>query len=294
MFDELFSEYLSSVFSAEYVDMINACRETLLSFEFSLCEANLYKAIPEHSEFTVHESKIDFERCLRDGFYELLLVLGIRTDIRKLDKLDKLVRTVKNLETSLQNEAILDIIMNDEYSQSETLEKLFELVSIDANIGNLIFEIEMINTNMFFKRLYEIHLQAFTSHSGEATEDRPDRNYYDRIQAFVVKYPETLVARKLVAKAILFGETYKHYIAENTEELQLLYPNHPDRCPIEFAGLAIFANTPRHEMSGAIKTAISKFYSDLKFTTKTNYLVDKFLEEIEYEHQQASVVQAGY
>lgn len=294
MFDELFSEYLKSVFPAEYVDMINSCREALLSFEFSLCEANLYKAIPEHSEFTTHESKIDFERCLRDGFYELLLMLGIRTDIRKLSKLDQLVRIIKNLETSTQSEAILDILMNDEYSQSETIEKLFELVTVDNSVGNLIFEIEPINTNMFFKRLYELHLQAFTNLSGEATDERPNREYLDRIQGFVTKYPESIVARKLLNKDILFGETYKHYIAENDEELKALYPNHPDRCPMEFTGLALFANIPRHELSGVVKTAITKFYSDLKFTTKTNYLVDKFLEGLEYEHQQASMVQEGH
>lgn len=293
MFDEFFSEYLKSVFPAEYVDMINSCRETILKYEFSLCEANLYKSIPEHSEFTTSEAKIDFERCLRDGFYEILLILGIRTDIFKLNKLDLLLRTIHNLETSLQHEAILDIIMNDEYSQSETLEKLFELVSVNSSIGNLIFEIELINTNMFLKRLYELHMQAFVSQSGEATEDRPDRNYFDRIQRFIIKFPESLAARKQTSKDILYGETYKHYIAENTAELQLLYPNHPDRCPMEFAGLAVFANVPRHEMAGAIKTAITKFYSDLKFTTKTNYLVDKFLEELEYEHQQAGMVQAG-
>lgn len=294
MFDELFSEYLKSVFPAEYVDMINSCRDALLSFEFSLVEATLYKAIPEHSEFTTHESKIDFERTLRDGFYELLLMLGIRTDIRKLNKLDQLVRILKNLEESSQSEAILDVIMNDEYSQSETIEKLFELVSITPDVGNMVFEIELINTNMFLKRLYELHVYRFTNSSGEATDERPNREYLDRIQSFVTKYPQSLVARKLAEKDILFGETYKHYLAENTEELQTLYPNYPDRCPVEFAGLAIFANTPRHEMSGAIKTAISKFYSDLKFTTKTNYLVDKFLEELEYEHQQASMVQAGH
>ena len=49
MFDELFSEYLKSVFPAEYVDMINSAREALLILEFSLVEANLYKSIPEHS-----------------------------------------------------------------------------------------------------------------------------------------------------------------------------------------------------------------------------------------------------
>ena len=84
MFDELFSEYLKSVFPAEYVDMINSAREALLNLEFSLVEANLYKSIPEHSEFTIHESKIDFERTIRDGFYELLLMLGIKTKIRKI------------------------------------------------------------------------------------------------------------------------------------------------------------------------------------------------------------------
>ena len=293
MFDELFSEYLKSVFPAEYVDMINSCREALLSFEFSLVEANLYKSVPEHSEFTTHEAKIDFERTIRDGCYELLLMLGIRTDIRRIDKLDQLLRILRNLEDSLQNESILDILMNDEYSQSETIEKLFELVSTDNTVGNMIFEIELINTNMFFKRLYDIHLQAFTSQSGEATDERPNREYFDRIQSFVAKYPQSLVARKLTNKDILFGETLQHYIAENTPELQLQYPNHPDRCPMEFAGLAIFANTPRHEMAGTIKTAITKFYSDLKFTAKTNYLVDKFVEEIEYEHQPASLVQAG-
>ena len=294
MFDELFSEYLKSVFPAEYVDMINSAREALLILEFSLVEANLYKSIPEHSEFTIHESKIDFERTIRDGFYELLLMLGVKTEIRKIDKLDQLVRILRNQETSLQSETILDILMNDEYSQSETIEKLFELVSTDNAVGNMIFEIELINTNMFFKRLYDIHLQAFTSQSGEATDERPNREYFDRIQNFVAKYPDSLVARKLNTKDILFGETLQHYIAENTEELQLQYPNHPDRCPVEFAGLALFANIPRHELSGTIKAAITKFYSDLKFTTKTNYLVDKFLEELEYEHQPASLVQTGH
>lgn len=293
MFDILFSEYLASVFSADYVDIINSCREALINYDYSLCEANLYRCMPDETEITVHESKIELERCLRDGFNQVLLTLGIRTDIHELYKLDKLLRALKNLEDSSQHNTILDILLNDEYSQSETLEKLLELVSIDPSIANMIFNIELVNNASFFTRLNDHHLYAFRSQSGEATDERPNREYFDRIQKFLAKYPDSLVGRKSASKDILFGETIQHYIAENTEELMMLYPNHPDRCPADFAGLAVFANTPRHEMSGLIKTAISKFYSDLKFTTKTNYLVDKFIEDLEYEHQPASMVQTG-
>ena len=294
MFDDLFTDYLKQVFPPEYVDMILCAREALVNFDYSLCEANLYKTMPDVSDIDVSTSKTLLEQCLRDGFKEVFMLIGIRSNIHKIQDSDKLLRAIKNLEETTMHEEVIDIIASDEYAQAEVLEKLLELVSTDPNIADLIFDFELTENNMLFTRLYDFHLAGFRSEAGEATDERPDRNYLDAIKNFTLKYPETIVARKLQAKDILFGETYQHYIAENTEELRALYPNHPDRVPCEFAGLAFFANVQRHELSGHIKSAISNFYGDLKFTTKTNYLVDKFLEEIEYEHQPASMVQTGY
>lgn len=294
MFDDLFTEYLKKVFPSDYVDMIHSAREALVNFDYSLCEANLYKTMPDVSDIDVSTSKMLFEQCLRDGFNEVFMLIGIRSKIHKLIDCDTLLRAIKNLEVTTLHEEVIDLIASDEYAQAEVLEKLLELVSTDPNIADLIFDFELTENNMLFNRLYDYHLAGFRSTNGEATDVRPDRKYLDGIKNFTNKFPDTLVARKLLAKDILFGETYQHYIAENTEELQQLYPNHPDRVPCEFAGLAMFANVQRHELSSHIKIAIAKFYGDLKFTTKTNYLVDKFLEELEYEHQPASMVQAGY
>lgn len=294
MFDDFFTEYLKSVFSSEYADMIHSCREALVNIGYSLCEANLYKTMPEDSDIDVSTSKMLLEQCLRDGFNEVFTALGIRSSIHKLMDCDKLLRAIKNLEETSLHEEVIDVIANDEYSQSEILEKLLELVSTDANIADLIFEFTLVDNGIFFTRLYDMHMMAYTSTSGEATDVRPDREYLDRIKHFTNKYPDCLLANSIVEKNILFGETYQHYISENEEFLKTLYPNHPDRVPKEFASLAIVGNVQRHDLRGHIKTAITKFYGDLRFTTKTNYLVDKFLEELEYEHQPASMVQAGY
>ena len=294
MLDEQFSGYLDAVFPTEYAEMINSAREAILLYEFSLVEANLYKAMPEDSDITVFESKQVLERCIRDGFKEILLAIGVRTTIVHIPDLDLLLRAFKNLEETSQHEQVVEIISSDELCQFEILEKLIELVTVNPNVGDLLFEIELIETNAFFNRLYDLHLAAYRSQSGEATEERPNKSYYERIKKFTMTYPDALVSRKLTSKDILFGETFEHYIKENEEELKLLYPNHPDRCPKEFAGLAVFANLPRHMLSTEIKKAISRFYNDLRFTTKTNYLVDKFIEELEYEDQPASMVQTGY
>lgn len=294
MFDVLFTEYLNKVFPTDYTEMIHSCRESLTNMGYSLCEANLYKTMPEDSNIDVSTSKALLEKCLRDGYDEVFTAIGIRSSIFRLIDCDKLLRAIKNLEETTLHEEVIDIIASDEYSQAEILEKLLELVSTDPNIADLIFEIELIDNSILFTRLYDMHMSAYRSTSGEATDERPNREYLERIKKFSLKYPDSILTTKLNGKNILFGETYQHYIAENEEELKMLYPNHPDRVPKEFAGLAIVANVQRHDMSGHIKTAITKFYNDLRFTTKTNYLVDKFLEELEYEHQPASMVQAGY
>ncbi len=281
MLDEFFTEYLEMVFSAEYVNMINSARESLLNYEYSLCEANLYKTMPEDSDVDVFTSKMLMEQCLRDGFKQVFAVLGIRSTIRDIARMDQLLRAFKNLEESSDHEAILNVITNDFYSEAELVEQLLSLVVLDANFMDIVYEFELSDSTGFVNRLYELHRRSFTSTSGEATEERPDRVYLDRIQRFIEKYPQTLAATKFASKNILFNATYEHYIAENNDELRQLYPNYPDRTPIEFLGLAIFANIQRHDLSGHVKTAITKFYNDLKFTTQTNILVDKLIEEIE-------------
>lgn len=281
MLDELFSEYLSRVFSSDYVGMINSARESLLNYEYSLCEANLYKTMPEDSDIDTFTSKVLLEQCLRDGFNQVFSVLGIRSKIHDIARMDQLLRAFKNLEESSDHESILNIIADDFYSEAELVEQLLSLVVLDTSFMDVVYEFELSDSTSFINRLYELHRQSFTSTSGEATEERPDRPYLERIQRFVDKYPQTIVAKKLASKDILFGETYQHYIAENGEELRNLYPNYPDRTPIEFLGLAFFANIQRHDLSGHVKTAITKFYNDLKFTTQTNIMVDKLIEEIE-------------
>lgn len=281
MLDEFFSEYLDRVFSPDYVGMINSAREALLMYEFSLVEANLYKTMPEEMNLDAHTTKTMFEQCIRDGYAQVFRVLGIRSKVREISRMDQLLRAFKLLEDSSSSEDIIDIIVHDFYSQDEALENLLRLVVLDETFFDIVMEIELADVNHFFNRLYDLHTQKMMSQSGEATEERPDRVYLDRIQRFTEKYPQSLVGLKLASKDILFGETYEHYIAENGGDLQKLYPTRPDAVPLEFAGLAIFANIPRHELSGHIKTAITKFYNDLKFTTQTNILVDKLIAELE-------------
>lgn len=281
MFDDFFTEYLERVFSSDYVGMINSARESLINYEYSLVEANLYKTMPEDSDIDVFSSKMLLEQCLRDGFNQVFSVIGIRSNIRDIVRMDQLLRAFKNLEESSDHESILNIITNDYNSQSDTLEQLLLLVVLDDTFMDVVFEFELTDVGDFLVRLYELHRNAFTSTSGVATDERPDRVYLDRIARFVDKYPQTLAATKFASKNILFNATFEHYIAENNDELQKLYPNYPDRTPIEFLGLAIFANIQRHDLSGHVKTAITKFYNDLKFTTQTNILVDKLIEEIE-------------
>lgn len=283
MFDELFTEYLFRVFPEEYAAMIMSAREALMVYEYALCEANLYKTMPEDSDIDLATSKILIQQCLKDGFNQVFAVIGIRSrlDLSDIHAMDQLLRSLKNLEESSDHEAIVNIVINDQYSQAEIIEELFKLVVLDDNFINILLEFDLTDTNDFINRLYDLHSRALLNRVGEATEERPDRTYLDRIRSFVDKYPQTIVARKFEAKQILFGQNYQHYIAENMAELQQLYPNYPDRTPIEFLGLAFFANIQRHDLSGHVKTAIAKFYNDLKFTTQTNMMVDKLIEEIE-------------
>lgn len=285
MFDTLFTEYLDAVFPSDYVGHINSCREALVNYNYSGCEANLYKAMPDIAELDTFKAKTMFEQCLLDGFKEVFMLIGFRTNTRKLADLDKLLRAFKNLEDSEAHEDILAVLHSDEYGKLETLEKLLELFSLDQNIADMIFEIEFIKDSYFFTLLHDIHLQASTSVSGEATDERMNDAYKKSVLRFMTKYPEAIVSRGYVDKNILFGEEFSHYIDENADALRLLYPNHPELAPIEFAGMAAFGNVPDHLLAGAIKTAISKFYGDLRFSTKTAYLTDKFMEGMMYESE---------
>ena len=140
MFDDLFTDYLKQVFPPEYVDMILCAREALVNFDYSLCEANLYKTMPDVSDIDVSTSKTLLEQCLRDGFKEVFMLIGIRSNIHKIQDSDKLLRAIKNLEETTMHEEVIDIIASDEYAQAEVLEKLLELVSTDPNIADLIFD----------------------------------------------------------------------------------------------------------------------------------------------------------
>ena len=285
MLDAFFTEFLDTNFPPEYVDLINSCRDSLYNYGYSLVEANLYKTMPDDSELDLLTSKMLFTQCIIDGYHELFTMFGIRTDLRDLQELDKILRAVKNLEQSLDSEKIIDLINNDELSQSETLEELLMLSLPGVDLNEVMFNIELVKGNDFFNKIYTHHLDRYTNIQGEASDERPNREYLNRIRDYISKHPQTIVAQKYASKDILFGETYKHYIAENTAELELLYPTSIDKVASEFVGLAIFANIQPHELVGHVKTAISKFYNDLKFTTQTSYLVDKFMEEMTYEHQ---------
>lgn len=290
MLDTSFTEFLNTNFPMEYVNLVNSCRDSLYNYGFSLVEANLYKTTPDTTEFDLLTSKLLFTQCIIDGYHSLFMMFGIRTSLRDLQELDKILRAIKNLEESSDSETILEIINDDEYSQSETLEKLLDMGSAGMNMDEVLFSIELIKGNDFFNRLQVHHQHLFINQMGEASDERPDRVYLDKVRDYASKFPETILARKLMSKDILFGETYQHYIAENKPELDLLYPTSIDKVASEFVGLAIIANVQRHDLSGHVKTAITKFYGDLRFTTKTNYLVDKFIEGLEYEHQSTSMV----
>lgn len=284
MLDDFFTDFLNINFPPEYVDLINNCRDSLYNYGFSLVEANLYKTIPDNMGIDLFTSKALFTQCIIDGYTEVFIQLGIRTGLRDLQELDKILRAVKNLEESHDHEVILETINNDERTQSEILEDLLMFALPAMDLTEVLFNIELINGNAFINKFYEHHLDLYRSKTGEATSDRPDRVYLDRVKDFILKYPETLVARKYNSKDILFGETFRHYIDENAEDLMLFYPTAADKVVSEFVGLAIIANIQPHDLTGHVKTAISKFYNDLKFTTQTSYLVDKFMEGMSYDN----------
>lgn len=285
MLDDFFTEFLTINFPPEYVDLINNCRDSLYNYGFSLVEANLYKTMPDNMDVDLFTSKTLFTQCIIDGYKEVFIQLGIRTELRDLQELDKILRAVKGLEESHDHELILEIINNDERSQSDVLEDLLQHALPTINLTEVVFNIELINPDEFIERVYQHHLDLYRSKTGEATSDRPNREYLDRVKEFIIKYPDTIVARKYQSKDILFGETYAHYLGENTDELLLLYPTSLDKVPSEFIGLAIIANIQPHDLTGHVKTAIAKFYNDLKFTTQTSYLVDKFMEGMSYDNR---------
>lgn len=282
MLDDFFTEYLNKVFSPDYAAMINSCRQTLIDQGYTSCEADLYKAMPETADVDVLSSKMLFEQCLRDGFNEFFLQIGIRSKIVKLSDMEQLLRAVANLEGSLCHEDILSVIGNEYYSLDETLEHLFALVVIDPQFSQVMFEFELSDSSNFINRLYDIHKAAYTSSKAEEPAKRLKDDYIARVKEFTDKYPDSLLSKRILNKQILPGKKFDHYIQENEAELLAHYPTGHDKPPIDFMGLAIYANIQRFELSGHVKTAITKFYGDLRYTTKTNFLVDKVIEELEY------------
>lgn len=283
MFDDLFTEFLMKVYPHEYVDMINSAREALLRYDYSLVEANLYKTSPEDSDIDIHTSKMLMEQCIKDGFNQVFSAIGVRATLNNISEMDCVLRAFRNLEESTDHKSILDVINREAISNEERIIELLMMFTLDSNIHNCVFGISLMDPDITISRLYDYHMEGFIDTYGTASDERVDPEKMQQLMNFVDQNPQTILAKRFQERNLLMDRDFAFYIEDNRDELLKLYPTFPKRTPIEFLGFAILAGVPFFEISGTVKTAISKFYGDLRFTTQTNVLVDKLMQDVQYK-----------
>lgn len=284
MLDQEFTQYLTKVFPQEYVDFINLCRENLYNLGFSLVESKLYLAIPEYQDIDILTSKMSFEQYLIDGFTLVLDNYGIRYNERDLLAYNTILTCLVNLENSSHSKEIMEILDNDEFSLTETIEQLFFLVSTENDIATYILNLEVDDGLMFLYRIREIHQEKATATElDEIPEDEIPEKYKLRLRKFMQEFPDSIITRYYNDDMLPLGKTWNDYYRLLEEDIRLLYPSQPQLVIIEFYGMCICANTPFYEIGQLIKKTVYDTYKDLSFTSKVNIGVDKFLQGRESE-----------
>lgn len=130
------------------------------------------------------------------------------------------------------------------------------------------------------EKLYSLHENKAQQQEVQTPVIRVPQARIDKVQQFLNAYPTSLAARAVHGMGLSIGLDYGLIESRFKDQLSAFYPGDGSSVPSEFLGLALISNTETKALAATIKKRISAFYTDLAFTARVSYEVDKLCMEM--------------